>query len=59
MEIALVILGIASAVIISIFTYHIGKEVGRNKGKNTLKADINRMTVRTMLVHKRDNLKNL
>lgn len=55
METPSIILNVLAVLSISAITYIIGKFVGANKLKQTL----NKMTVREMLVHKRNKFRSL
>jgi hypothetical protein len=55
----LIIVGIAAVTAIVASAFQFGIAIGKGQGSALLKKDINEMTVRQLLAHKRDNLENL
>jgi hypothetical protein len=54
-----VVVSLVVFITLTILAYQFGKAVGKGTGRAMLKRAINEMTVRELLEHKRNNLKNI
>jgi hypothetical protein len=57
--VTVIFISIVVIIIIVLSAFQFGKELGKTIGRTGLKKDINEMTVRELLAHKRDKLKNV
>ena len=57
--IIIIIIGVVAVTAIVISAFQFGIAIGKSQGNLNLKKDINEMTVRQLLEHKRNNLENL